>query len=107
MIEKTLLKISEQQNPYSENNKIYWIGEQLKEIAEESKDIAELILNDLTNPDMSIDNAEKTIAQYARKHGGCCPYKVADKLLRKFYGLPEKNDDIQKQVSIINLTDFI
>lgn len=107
MIEKAIEKITEQQKSYTEEDKVYWIAEQLKEICRTGKDNAELIFNDLSNPDMSIKNAEKKVEEYARKHGGCCPYQVAGRILREFYGLSEETSAEKFQSATINLADFM
>lgn len=87
--EKALKKITEKQSQYTENDKHYWIAEQVKDIAAESDDNAQHIFNDLDDDKMSLKEIEKKIAKYANAHGGCTPPKAADKIIRDFFGLAE------------------
>lgn len=87
--EKALTKITEKQSQYNENDKHYWIAEQVKDIAAESDDNAQHIFNDLDDDKMSLKEIEKKIAEYAKTHGGCTPPKAADKIIRDFFGLAE------------------
>lgn len=108
IIEQALQKVTDLQSKYKENQKHFWIAEQIKDICRESEDNAQHILNDIDDDKMSIAAVEKQIEAYARKNGGCCPPQPADRIIREFFGLgtaqkPEpKADD-----GLINLEDFM
>ena len=114
-IEQVNEKISEQQKGL-ENSPAFFVGEQLKGICSASEEIAEIVLTDLENPDMSIVKAEAQIKKYAdenRKGANsfCVTPDIAEKIIRKFYGVdgievpPEKSS--VKDASFINLDDFV
>lgn len=104
-INAVLEKISIQQKGHNED-KIYWLGEQLKDICKENESTAELVSTDLDNPDMSIVKLEKKIEEYACKHGGCTPPQAADKIIRDFYGLGAVVAE-QKHNTMIDLSDYM
>lgn len=98
----------------------FMVGEQLKDICRRDAHAAELILQDLDVEAMSLTNAEKKIKAYADGHRkgnfGCVPPDVAEKILRKFYGLPEENAAVEERKQevpeeatgkIVNLADFL
>lgn len=107
--EKALTKITEKQSQYTENDKHYWIAEQVKDIAAESDDNAQHIFNDLDDDKMSLKEIEKKIAKYANAHGGCTPSKAADKIIRDFFGLAElaEKPKLQAPAGILDLSDFM
>lgn len=111
MVNEAIKKIEEQQKKYTENDKQYWVAEQLKDICRACPEQADLIYKDLDNSAMSVANAEKKINEYARSHGGCCPGKLADRILREFYGLAplvETSQDPPKPSDgLIDLADFM
>ena len=87
-IEQVNEKISEQQKGL-ENSPAFFVGEQLKGICSTSEEIAEIVLTDLENPDMSIVKAEKQIKKYAdenRKGASsfCVTPDIAEKIIKKF-----------------------
>lgn len=111
IIEQAIEKIAEKQKQYNEEQKHYWIAEQVKDIASENEFNAEHIEHDLDDDKMSIAAIEKKIKAYAEKHGGCTPPKAADNIIREFFGLP-KADETPKQkpqaaADILNLEDFL
>ena len=61
MIQKAIDRITEQQKGLSEADTVFGVGEQLKDICRESAEIAELVFQDLENPEMSIKKAEAKI----------------------------------------------
>ena len=111
-IEKVTEKISEQQRGL-ENSPAFYVGEQLKEICKSSEKIAEIVLQDLENPDMSISNAENQIKKYAdSQHGSaksfCVPPNVAENIIKKFYGVDSFDTSAPKaDANYINLDDFV
>lgn len=109
MIQKAIDRLSEQQIGLDENNKIFWIAEQIKDICRESEAIAELVFQDLENKQMSVRAVEKKIEAYAKTHGGCTPPQAADKIIRDFYGLPPKGEvpATESEPKLIDINDFI
>ena len=109
--------IAEQQKGH-ETEPRFMIGEQLKEIAEREPLSAELLVRDLEIEEMNLEAAEKHFQEYAdRNHGKakafCITPKVAERLLREFYGLPipEENAPEKKEADssagYIDLSSFL
>lgn len=116
MVNAVIAKIEAQQTGLNEFEPAYQVGEQLKDICRSCPEQAELILHDLDNPQMSIVKAEKKIKEFADKHKTgrcvCVPPKVADKILRDFYGLADSSETSEKKTSksdedLIDLADFL
>ena len=108
---ENLIKIIEQQQKGKENTPIFMVGEQLKDIAEREPGTIDLLLQDLKVPEMSLEAAEKKIKEYSdknRKNASCfcVSPKVAEDILRKFYGLPEANATPLNAVSTQNYIDL-
>lgn len=109
--EKLVEIISEQQKGH-ENEDIFGIGEQLKDMAEGDAKITELLINDLTTSGMKLVDAAKMFKQHAdsikgNKNKVCITPKVADGLLRRFYGLPDAKETVTVAAPEIDLADFI
>jgi hypothetical protein len=90
--EKAIYKINEFQKPLGEYSTPWMVGEQLKEMCAKSAADAEIVMQDLDVPDMSLVHAEQKIKAWAdkQKHSGGgvgVPPNVAEGLLREFYGL--------------------
>ena len=107
--------ISEQQKGH-ENEDVFGIGEQLKDMAKGNAKITELLINDLTTVGMKLTDAGKMFKKHADGiHGNtkgksgvvCITPKVADGLLRKFYGLPEAEEKVTVAAPVIDLSDFL
>lgn len=109
--------IAEQQKGH-ETEPRFMIGEQLKEIAEREPLSAELLERDLEIEEMNLEAAEKHFQEYAdRNHSKakafCITPKVAERLLREFYGLPipEENAPEKKEADssagYIDLSSFL
>ena len=99
-----------------ENTAPWMVGEQLKEICRREPESAELLDKDLDVPSMSIKIAEKQIKSWAdkQKRDGncvCVPPNVAEEILRKFYGLPErgKTAEVKQETGgdFLRLEDFL
>lgn len=94
--ERALEMIRAQQNQAEEGSTVWCAGEQLADIAMAEPESAKLLALDLSIPEMSIEKAEGKIRAYAdqNKKGarsfGVSP-RIADGILRSFYGLPERN----------------
>lgn len=111
-VEKVIEKISEQQRGL-ENTPAFYVGEQLKEICKNSQRVAEIVLQDLESPEMSIVKAEAQIKKYADEHHGgaksfCVTPDVAENIIKKFYGVDSFETSAPKsEGNYINLDDFI
>ena len=112
-----LRELIEAQRKGKEDSPVWMVGEQLLDIAAGEPDSLELLKQDLTVPEMSLENAEKQIKAWADKHkkGGCCCVspKVADGILREFYGLKSLDEkkseakETQKQSTLIDIDSFL
>ena len=112
--------IAEQQKGH-ENKPRFMIGEQLKEIAEREPLSAELLERDLEIEEMNLEAAEEHFQEYADEQTRgkrsnvvfCITPKVAERLLREFYGLPipEENAPEKKEADssagYIDLSSFL
>jgi len=91
-----LQELIEQQQKGHETEPRFMIGEQLKEIAEREPKSAELLEQDLQVKEMSLAAAEAKLQEYADKNRKgktfCITPIVAERILRKFYGLPKKEE---------------
>ena len=114
-IEKVKAKIDEQQRKV-EGTPAFYVGEQLKAICSRSEKIAEIVLEDLNNPDMSIEAAEKQIKKYADEthknaRSFCVTPDKAEEIIKKFYGIDSIVEDSPTlkpaESADINLDDFI
>ena len=89
-------QLREQQREFPEASTQFHAAEQLIEICEREPESARLILEDLKNPDMSVERAERKIHDAADelhqkwKHGVAISDRVAERILRDFYGIPQK-----------------
>jgi len=111
--------IAEQQKGH-ENEPIFMIGEQLKEIAEKEPASAELIEKDLLVYGMGLKDVAKRFEEYAGKNRKgarcfCITPKVAEKIIREFYGLPSMEEKTDKsseapkpvETNYIDLSSFL
>lgn len=93
MKEEAIEKLREQQSKVKERSAQWMVAEQLMDICRREPLSAELIAQDLENPEMSIVEAEKKIKAHADKHKcgnfSCVTPAEAEDILRKFYGLPD------------------
>lgn len=112
---KVLEMISAQQP--KEENDVWMVGEQLKDIARESEETAEILEKDLGVPEMELAKAAAEIRKAADKkrggmRGASCVVitpKEAEAVLRRFYGLPERKEETEKTGGhkVIDLMDLI
>lgn len=109
-----LTEIIRSQQEGKENTPEFMIGEQLLEIAAGDDQIADLLINDLSTDGMKLSDAAKQLKSYADKNKGkascfCITPRVAEKILRDFYHLPEPSESgaAPKAESFIDLSDFI
>ena len=91
-MEKALEIIAAQQQKLKQGTAPWCVAEQLKDIVRTTPGAAELVAQDLTVKDMSIEECEKKIAAFAKQHrngnSGFCGPADADRIIRGFYGLP-------------------
>ena len=115
-LEDAIQKIEAQQP--KEHTTVWCCGEQLKDILREEPALAELVSQDLEKKDMSITACEKKIKaradeihKEAKGSSAAVSPMEADEIIRKFYGLPERGEKLQKmaqqkQGGVIDLADF-
>ena len=110
----TLITLIEDQQKGHETEPAFMVGEQLKEMAEKEPAVTDLLVNDLQTDGMKLIDAANKIKEYADKNrkgakSFCVTPIVAEGILRKFYGLPERVDDKQKQeeAGYIDLSTFL
>lgn len=114
MIERAISLLEEQQSKVQARSPQWMVGEQLKDICRQEPQCAELIAQDLENPEMSITEAEKKIEAFADGHKtgsfACVTPAEADRILREFYGLPSPGGEDEASSSgaqVLNLADFL
>ena len=115
--EQALKAIAAQQP--KERSAVWMVGEQLKDMVRAEPETAALIAADLAGAGMTLADAEKKIAEAARKNKvgnvGCVTPAEADEILRKFYGLPQKQEretaareeDANETPELLDLADFL
>lgn len=114
---RALAMLEEQQTKVQPRSPQWMVGEQLKDICRHEPLCAELIAQDLENPEMFITEAEKQIKKFADKHKtgnfGCVTPAEADRILREFYGLPSPHGEPEAAPSAgakiidFSLADFL
>lgn len=106
-------KIDEQRKGHEENA-VYYCGEQILDICRGNDNMSEIVLTDLDNAEMTVEKCEREIKKYADKNrkGNCAvvPPKVAEDIIRKFYGLPGTDDEPESAEPVsagIDLTAYL
>lgn len=113
----TVFEMIEAQQKGKENTPAWMVGEQLKDICRNEPASAELVAQDLSNTGMGIAECEKKIKKYADAHrkdnSYCVIPTVAEDIIRKFYGLPERGAasvpapaPANEALPILNMADF-
>lgn len=96
IFEELTAKINEQRTGHTEDA-VFYCGEQILDICRGNDALSEIVLTDLNNAEMTVEKCERKIKGYADKHkkGNCAvvPPKVAEGIIRKFYGLPEAGEE--------------
>lgn len=112
-INDVIRTISEQQKG-KENTAVFMVGEQLKDIIADNEQFAELVLQDLKNPDMSLEKCEAKIKARAdelhKKNGGSCACvnpKDAENTIRAFYGLHQNTSEAASKPKLVSLSDLL
>lgn len=94
--EQAIQAITEAQKGVKQRSAAWMVGEQLKDICRCEPESAQLILQDLSGGGMGLEDAEKQIKAFADKHRvgsfACVLPDEADGILRKFYGLPGRQE---------------
>lgn len=117
--QKAAIAAIESQQPKNRGT-VWCCGEQLKEICRREADSAALILEDVTQTGHGIADAEKKIREWARGNGNAASPYEAEEVLRKFYGLKERIDEMPEEnedqttrpgtnggTKVIDLADFL
>ena len=109
-------KIEARQAKEPKGSPAIMVGMQLLDLAAADPKAAELLLHDLDVPEMDLGPAAAKIKEYADKnHKGarcfCVTPDVAEKILREFYGLPDRPPvspaSGDRDPGLLNLTDFL
>lgn len=108
----SVFELIEAQQKGIENTAPWMVGEQLKDICRADPFCAELVEKDLQVSGMGLKDCEKKIKQYADSHKkgsfACVPPNVAEDIIRKFYGLPDRNQKQEPPANdVIDLEDFM
>ncbi len=112
MLEKAIAIIEEQQAKAPERSHVRLIGEQLKDICRTTQGAAELVAQDLTVPEMSLEHLKKKFDEFAasKKTGreSCILPNEADALIREFYGIAKPAETpAPASGPVISLLDLI
>lgn len=115
--EKAAAVLTAQQEREKGRTPAWMVGEQLKDICRREPMSAELIVQDMANASMHIQAAAKEIKKYADEHRtgnfACVTPTEAEDILRKFYGLPEREEAPEPAFTgasaetSVNLEDFL
>lgn len=113
MTERAITLLEQQQSKVKERSAPWMVAEQLKDICRREPSSAELIAQDLDNPEMGIVQAEKKIKAFADAHKSgsfsCVTPAEAEGILREFYGLGSAGAAPVGGSSpkVLNLADFL
>ena len=90
---------------------VWMVGEQLKDLLRAEPHLAELVVQDLENQEMSLTECEKRIKAFADKHktGGfaCVIPSEAERIIREFYGLNAPVPEGKSGGIDLSLEDFL
>lgn len=119
-VQKMAIAAIEKQQEGRKKDAAWMVGEQLKDICRREAHSAEIVLEDLGNKQMAITEAEKKIAERARKNRqgncGCVTPWEAEEIIREFYGLGAATEDVpadeedqrpSRDGKILDLADFL
>lgn len=103
-------KLREQQSKVTARGPQWMVAEQLMDICRAEPICAALLDQDLDVEAMSITEAEKKIKAYADAHKtgsfACVTPVEADRILREFYGLPQRGEPGRDAILGLDLADF-
>lgn len=113
MVEEAIRKLRDQQGKVKARSGPWMVAEQLMDLCRQEPESAELIAQDLDNPEMGIIQAEKKIKAFADAHKtgnfACVTPAEAEDILRKFYRLPDPRRDKPSGggAVLVDLADFL
>jgi hypothetical protein len=113
MLNKAIEMIEAQQP--KERTAVWMVGEQLKDMLRNEPQLAELVAQDLQQEAMSLAQCEKKIKAFADGHKtgsfACVIPSEAERIIREFYGLPERGEAPVKEYAsgagLIDISDFL
>lgn len=110
----TVFETIESQQKGKENTAPWMVGEQLKDICRSDPHCSNILEEDLKSEAMSLEKAAAALQKYANEHHGkakcfCITPKVADQILRKFYGLPDAApvEHAPSSTGLLDLSAFV
>ena len=99
---EAVARLKAQQDGVKKGSAPWMVAEQLMDICRREPASAALILTDLDNPSMSVTTAERKVHDRAdeiqketREHSVGISPTEAEAILRKFYGLPDADEEAQ------------
>lgn len=112
MLNKAIEMIEAQQP--KDRTPVWMVGEQLKDMLRAEPHLAEIVAQDLEKKSMSLAECEKKIKAFAdgnKKNGFSCVIPAeAERIIRGFYGLPEREEATVKETAagadLIHISDF-
>ena len=110
MIQEAIRKLKEQQIKVQERSPQWMVAEQLMDLCRAEPECAELLAQDLEVEAMSIVEAEKKLKAFADSHKtgnfSCVTPAESDRILREFYGLPQRQASCGAGLLGLDLADF-
>ena len=110
MIQEAIRKLKEQQSKVQERSPQWMVAEQLMDLCRAEPECAELLAQDLEVEAMSIVEAEKKLKAFADSHEtgnfSCVTPAESDRILREFYGLPQRQASGGAGLLGLDLADF-
>lgn len=110
MIQEAIRKLKEQQSKVQERSPQWMVAEQLMDLCRAEPECAELLAQDLEVEAMSIVEAEKKLKAFADSHKtgnfSCVTPAESDRILREFYGLPQRQESGGAGLLGLDLADF-
>lgn len=110
MIQEAIRKLREQQSKVQERSPQWMVAQQLMDLVRMEPACAELLAQDLDVPEMSIVEAEQKIKAFADGHKtgnfACVTPEESDRILREFYGLPQRRETGAAGPLGLDLADF-
>ena len=109
-VELAIQRLREQQSRLKERSPQWMVAQQLMDLVRAEPQCAEILAQDLEVEAMSITEAEKKIKAFADAHKtgnfACVTPDEADRILREFYGLPQRGEAGRNAVLGLDLADF-
>lgn len=113
MLNKAIEMIEAQQP--KERTAVWMVGEQLKDMLRHEPHLAEIVAQDLQQEAMSLAQCEKKIKAFAdgikKDKFACVIPSEAERIIRGFYGLPERGEAPVKEsaagAGLIDISDFL